>query len=148
MTRIVTTDYRYKRPRKRKAVALVEVPAIVPRASKRSLQAAVAPPANAMRRRLGIAWICLLCLTATAGKSVADSTFEPNIDRYGSDYRHLDLARPVPDSCMKACLGDRKCRAWSYVRPEDTGGKFARCWLKNAVPPATVDECCTSGVIQ
>ena len=50
------------------------------------------------------------------------STFEPNIDRYGSDYRYLDLARPVPDSCMKACLGDRKCRAWSYVRASRHSG--------------------------
>jgi hypothetical protein len=101
-----------------------------------------------MRRHMNAAPVALLCLLEIVGTSLAQSTIEPRTDRYGSDYRHLDVAQSTPADCMKACLGDRRCRAWSYVRAEDSGGPVPQCWLKDAVPAAQGDDCCTSGIIQ
>jgi hypothetical protein len=67
------------------------------------------------------------------------------IDRNGSDYRDFDLASPDPMLCLQACVADAPCQAWTYVQP-GVQGDAARCWLKNAVPPATPDSCCISGV--
>jgi len=67
------------------------------------------------------------------------------IDRNGSDYRDFDLASPDPMLCLQACVADAPCQAWTYVQP-GVQGDAARCWLKNAVPPATPDSCCVSGV--
>ena len=70
---------------------------------------------------------------------------ESKIDRPGSDYRDFDLNEARPELCQKACLNDAACRAFTYVSPGVQGPK-PRCWLKNAVPPATFSECCTSGI--
>ena len=54
---------------------------------------------------------CPLCL---AGQVMA---LEPGIDRPGFDYRDFDLTRSDPMLCLKACINDRRCRAFSYVSP-------------------------------
>ena len=72
------------------------------------------------------------------------SQWEPNTDRPGSDYRSFDQPSPVPESCRDACWREPQCRAFTYVRP-GVQGPNARCWLKNAVPPARPNECCLSG---
>jgi hypothetical protein len=66
-----------------------------------------------------------------------------NTDRAGSDYRSFDLTNP--GECQLACNQQRTCRAWTYVRP-GVQGSNAKCHLKNAVPPATPNACCISGV--
>ncbi len=75
------------------------------------------------------------------------STQEPNVDRPGSDYRDFDLRAPDPQICGQACLGDKSCVAWTFVR-EGVQGPSPRCWLKNAVPAPQPSDCCTSGIIQ
>lgn len=72
--------------------------------------------------------------------------FEPNTDRPGSDIRSLNLPRPDPNLCREACVGESRCRAWTYVRP-GVQGPSARCWLKHSVPPARRNTNCTSGVL-
>ena len=71
--------------------------------------------------------------------------WEPQTDRPGSDYRSFDLREPRPEVCRDACLSERQCRAFTYVRP-GAQGPHARCGLKNTVPPARPNDCCLSGV--
>ncbi len=70
---------------------------------------------------------------------------EHNTNRNGSDYRNFPLNEPDYKFCMKACLNDRECKAWTYVKPGVQGRK-AHCWLKNAVPRPQRDTNCISGV--
>jgi hypothetical protein len=70
--------------------------------------------------------------------------FEPGVDRPGSDYKLLDLHDTDPTACQAACQSDKQCRAWTYVRP-GVQGPNARCWLKDFIPAASSNECCTSG---
>ncbi len=71
-------------------------------------------------------------------------SLEPNSDRPGHDYRDFDLAQPRPELCRDACLKDRGCLAYTYVKPGVQGAN-ARCWLKNAAAPAQRAPCCVSG---
>ena len=75
------------------------------------------------------------------------STFEPRVDRPGSDYRNFTPRNPDPGDCREACLAEQQCRAWTFVRP-DIQGPNAVCWLKDSVPEAQGNDCCTSGVIR
>jgi hypothetical protein len=76
------------------------------------------------------------------------STFEPNVDRPGSDYRNFNLQPGSPPQvCQSACLGDPSCRAWTFVQP-GVQGPYPRCWLKGAIPQAQGSPCCTSGIVR
>ena len=68
-----------------------------------------------------------------------------NVDLFGADYANSWLASADPKLCRDACRADGKCAAWTYLNP-GVQGPQARCWLKNGVPRATQDQCCTSGV--
>jgi len=70
---------------------------------------------------------------------------EQGIDRTGDDYNDFDLASADPKLCADACMGEAKCKAWTYVKP-GVQGDSARCWLKDRVPPPLNDENCVSGV--
>ena len=73
---------------------------------------------------------------------------EYSIDRYGGDYRNLDLSSdPSGSACRAACEADNKCRAWTYLRP-GYAGPTARCFLKNQVKPPRRRPCCISGVVR
>ena len=73
------------------------------------------------------------------------TTWEPDVDRGGSDYRSFDLPGPRPELCRDYCLADVQCRAFTYVNP-GVQGRQARCWLKHSVPGSRPDDCCLSGV--
>ncbi|HMF44454.1 MAG TPA: PAN domain-containing protein [Polyangia bacterium] len=75
----------------------------------------------------------------------AGRQWEPRTDRPGMDYRSFDLPAPRPELCRDACWREPQCRAFTYVRP-GVQGPSARCWLKNPVPPARLNDCCLSGV--
>jgi len=78
-------------------------------------------------------------------KPLGDSVMEVNTNRFGEDYRDLDLTVPDPALCAQACKEDVKCRAWTYVKP-GVQADDARCWLKDKVPPPSPDDNCVSGV--
>ena len=69
---------------------------------------------------------------------------EMDTNRPGNDYKDLDLSEADPALCKDACQKERRCKAWTYVKPGIQGDN-ARCWLKNPIPPAGPDECCVSG---
>lgn len=65
---------------------------------------------------------------------------EENTDRVGSDYKIIDdLIIADPTLCVRECLEDPICMAYTYVQSN------AICYLKNAVPAPTVNNCCISG---
>jgi len=72
-------------------------------------------------------------------------SLEPDSNRPGHDYRDFDLHQPRPELCRDACLRDRACAAYTYVKP-GIQGPSAHCWLKNAVAPSEHAPCCVSGV--
>ena len=66
-------------------------------------------------------------------------------DRPGSDYRNFWQSDARWESCQQACEADATCQSFTYVRPGFQGPR-ARCWLKNNIPAASRNDCCTSGV--
>jgi hypothetical protein len=87
--------------------------------------------------------LILLSVTALA----QSSTFEPRVDRPGMDYRNFTPRNPDPEDCRDACLAERRCRAWTFVRA-GIQGPAPVCWLKDRVPEAQGNDCCTSGIIR
>ena len=49
--------------------------------------------------------------------------------------------------CKTACEGDKRCRAWTYVRPGYSGAA-ARCYFKKRITAAAMKPCCISGVVR
>lgn len=76
--------------------------------------------------------------------SVRAAPFEINYDRPGGDYFSFDLLAPRAILCQERCARDPRCRAWTYVKP-GVQGRYARCWLKNTIPPGRFSTCCVSG---
>jgi hypothetical protein len=70
---------------------------------------------------------------------------EWGINRYGSDYRHFEMATEDPGQCRSACASEATCRAFTYVKP-GIQGPSPVCWLKDSVPDPTPSECCVSGM--
>jgi hypothetical protein len=94
------------------------------------------------------AWIGVVVLLAAGAipPATAQGSFEPNVDRQGSDYYNFDI-RGGPHECQAACARDRQCTAWTFVH-RDVQGPSQRCWLKNNIPPPSGDTCCVSGVMR
>ena len=92
------------------------------------------------------------CVSGIKGAGLVESRggpIETAIDRTGGDYKNFELASdPSGESCQKACQGDKKCRAWTYVRPGYLSGAQARCYLKDKITRPRRKPCCVSGVIR
>ena len=71
---------------------------------------------------------------------------EVGIDRLGGDYKSFNLPYPDYRLCQKACEKDKKCKAWTYVKPYTIQGSIPRCWLKSIVPKPVKNSACISGV--
>jgi PAN domain len=69
---------------------------------------------------------------------------ENNTDRPGADFGSFSVTSA--SVCRNFCIKDDRCKAWTYVRPR-IHGPNAVCYLKNAMPPATTNKCCISGVV-
>jgi hypothetical protein len=91
------------------------------------------------------------CVSGVRGAGVIEprgGPIEYSIDRYGGDYRNLELpSDPTGAACKAACEADGKCRAWTYLRP-GYAGPAARCFLKSQVKPPRRRPCCISGVVR
>lgn len=88
----------------------------------------------------------LLVVGFLATSAQAD-TFEVGWDRPGWDYQSFELNNPREILCQWSCQKDRRCVAWTYVKPGYQAPR-AKCWLKNRIPKAVKNSCCTSGYIQ
>jgi PAN domain len=91
------------------------------------------------------------CVSGVRGAGVVEprnSAGEISIDRVGGDYRNFDLKSSDGDeACKAACMGDNKCRAWTYARPGYVG-KDAHCFLKKDIKPPRRKAGFISGVVR
>ena len=101
-----------------------------------------------------ILFIVLLFVCLGFNNTYAASVSGPtgNQDRPGSDFFSFDLpysefeaSISSANTCRIACTKHTLCRAYTYVKPGIQGPR-ARCYLKNRVPDAVADSCCSSGV--
>ena len=83
----------------------------------------------------------LQCVGAT------DAIRSTDFDRSGSDFRNFEVTDNDPTPCQNACLGDARCRAWTFVKP-GVQGAAGRCWLKSAVAVSAARPWRVSGVIR
>ena len=109
-----------------------------------------------MRKKLGVSPTLVLALLAfatmllmlTALPAVAQqSSFEPQVNRPGFDYRNFDMRLDAsPNMCRDACSREPACKAWTFVHAGRQGSS-PRCWLKSRVPAKRDNDCCVSGLI-
>jgi hypothetical protein len=92
------------------------------------------------------------CVSGIKGAGLVEKKSGPvemSIDRFGGDYRQFDLpSDPTGESCKKACEGENRCRAWTYVRPGYLGPNISRCYLKDRLTKPRRKPCCMSGVVR
>ncbi|HEX2634906.1 MAG TPA: PAN domain-containing protein [Bradyrhizobium sp.] len=91
------------------------------------------------------------CVSGVRGAGVVEprnGSVETSIDRLGGDYRNFELKSSEGDEpCKAACVGDNKCRAWTYARPGYVG-KAAHCFLKKEIKPPRRKAGFISGVVR
>lgn len=92
------------------------------------------------------------CVSGVRGAGVLDpqndAAVEVSIDRYGGDYRSLEIKGDEgEDACKAACTGDAKCRAWTFARAGYVG-RNARCFLKSDIKPPLRKPGFASGVVR
>ena len=91
------------------------------------------------------------CISGVRGAGIIAPRRGPiefSIDRSGGDYRSFDTPPdPAGAACNAACEGDKRCRAWTYLRP-GYGGPAARCYLKDKITRPRHKPCCISGVVR
>jgi hypothetical protein len=91
------------------------------------------------------------CVSGVKGAGLVETRIGPvemSIDRFGGDYRNFELTPdPTGLTCKKVCEGEKRCRAWTYVRP-GYQGPAARCFLKDRVTRPRRKPCCVSGVVR
>ena len=90
-------------------------------------------------------WFITVGLVFTGAFAMGD-TFEVGWDRPGYDYSNFTLSNPREILCQWRCQKDTHCRAWTFVNP-GVQGPLAHCWLKDRVPTAYKNSCCTSGIV-
>jgi hypothetical protein len=93
-----------------------------------------------------IASAFVLAFSGIAGAASAQDGPRQNTDRPGNDFRNIALSGNS-GACGELCRRTRGCRAWTFVKP-GFHGPSARCFLKNVVPAAVANACCTSGVVR
>jgi hypothetical protein len=91
------------------------------------------------------------CVSGVRGAGVIEPRrggIEYSIDRTGGDYRNfVTTPEPAGAACSAACEDEKRCRAWTYVRPGYIGAS-ARCYLKDRITRPRHKPCCISGVVR
>lgn len=91
------------------------------------------------------------CVSGVRGAGVIEPRKEAAefaIDRLGGDYRFFEVPPdPTGAVCQAACEGEKRCRAWTYVRPGYIS-PVPRCYLKDRITRPRPKPCCISGVVR
>lgn len=92
--------------------------------------------------RMALLAAILIVLATSSARS--EVSMENGIDRKGRDYTRF--VSPSAEACRQTCDRDRRCAAFTWVRPNTIQGPRGNCWLKSSVPPQIAHHCCVSGV--
>ena len=96
--------------------------------------------------RVPIRFTAYLLLALVAAMLMTQpSSAQSSFDRPGGDYARVPVESGDPADCALTCERDRRCRAWSFIYPQDPKDG-AICWLKSSVPPRIANSCCVSGI--
>ena len=87
----------------------------------------------------------LLVSPFMVGSAFAEMAIENNKILLGQDYSVFPNDTGSPALCRKKCANDRRCQAWTYVRPYQADG-VGECRLKRDVATGFKNGCCISGV--
>jgi len=100
-------------------------------------------------------WRCTVLLTLmlvpVAGQGGDEPQFQTDTNFFGMDIRDFDLPEENPRLCYDACVAEKHCHAFTYLRPHGWGGagSTAHCWLKYGIPSDVRHEpCCVSGIVR
>ena len=69
---------------------------------------------------------------------------EPATDRQGGDFAQFLMSKPDPQACLKACVANTQCQAFTYVKP-GYQTEQAKCYLKRGGTTATDNAAAFSG---
>lgn len=88
-----------------------------------------------------------LAVCSLGGAALSQDGVEFDTDRYGGDYRELNL-RPGEDYqvCAQACVDDQRCVAWTWVPQGAQRAEGPNCWLKDSVSDASQQSGLVSGM--
>lgn len=78
-----------------------------------------------------------------AQPALADMVVERDKLLLGDDYKVFEVRDGAAGECKKACAKDRRCEAWTFIRPR--GNAYGQCRLKRALAPGFKNGCCVSG---
>lgn len=100
-----------------------------------------------MKSRFPLAAVLLsLAFVAPSGAEPQQPgiALEHNVDRPGDDYRTFVMDDINFNTCVKACVDEERCLAFTFVFPPNPGDK-AMCRLKDKVPAPVSHFSCISG---
>jgi len=92
-----------------------------------------------------IALSLMLVSPLMIGSVSAEMSIENNKILLGQDYSVFPNDTGSPALCRKKCANDRRCQAWTYVRPYQADG-VGECRLKRDIATGFKNGCCISGV--
>lgn len=98
------------------------------------------------RRLMALFFIALAALFwsgSAANAQTTKFTIEENTDYMGADYNAFQVPNSDLYACVSACRNDGQCKSFTFgkLSPNDP----PMCWMKNATPAATTNNCCISG---
>lgn len=83
-------------------------------------------------------------LAGFSSQALGQWPVEYNVDRMGGDIRSFWLSEPNYELCYNACLQEKGCKAYTYVKP-GVQGPNAKCWLKKYKSRKILNQtCCIS----
>jgi hypothetical protein len=96
-----------------------------------------------LRFATALLWLAFAA-PAAAQPQTGGIALEHNMDRPGGDYRTFVMDDINFNTCVKACVDEQRCSAFTFVFPPSPGDK-ASCRLKDSVPAPVSHFCCISG---
>src|SRR5215469_6576714 len=93
----------------------------------------------------------VLCAVTAAHSGEQQPKFQSDTNFFGMDIRDFDLPEENPNLCYQACVEEKSCHSFTYLRPYGWGGTepTAHCWIKYGIPTDVRHQsCCVSGIVR
>lgn len=96
-----------------------------------------------VRGALAALAVLLMGAFTNSAPALAEMVVEQNRIYIGNDYKVFTLKPGERRKCRQACAKDRRCQAWTFVKPG--GGSAGECRLKRDIKLSFKNSCCVSG---